>query len=115
MERNLTCILCPRGCSLTVTVDMDNVFVVGNSCPRGRYYGEEEVVSPKRTVTSVVRVSNREDVMDSVKTETSVARSDIFTVMEAIRNASVTAPVKVGDVILEGICGSNIIATKNID
>lgn len=115
MERNLTCILCPRGCTLNVTVDGDNVFVTGNSCPRGRYYGEEEVVSPKRTVTSIVRVSNREDVMVSVKTETPVAKSDIFTVMDKIRNASVTAPVKVGDVILTDVCGSNIIATKNID
>ncbi len=115
MERNLTCILCPRGCTLTVTVEGDNVFVVGNSCPRGRYYGEEEVVSPKRTVTSIVRVSNREDTMVSVKTETPVSKSDIFTVMEKIRNASVNAPVKVGDVVLTDVCGSNVIATKDID
>jgi CxxC motif-containing protein len=115
MERNLTCILCPRGCTLNVTVDGDNVFVTGNACPRGRHYGEEEVVAPKRTVTSIVRVSNREDVMVSVKTETPVAKSDIFKVMEEIRKTSVTAPVRVGDVILADVCGSNIIATKNID
>lgn len=115
MERTLTCILCPRGCTLNVTVDGDNVFVTGNACPRGRYYGEEEVVSPKRTVTSVVRVSNREDTMVSVKTEKPVAKSDIFTVMDKIRRATVTAPVKVGDVILTDVCGSNVIATKNID
>ncbi len=115
MEKKLTCILCPRGCTLTVTVDADNVFVTGNACPRGHYYGEEEVVAPKRTVTSIVRVSNREDTMVSVKTETPVAKADIFTVMEAIRKASVSAPVKVGDVILADVCGSNIIATKNID
>ena len=115
MERNLTCILCPRGCNLTVTVEDDNVFVKGNSCPRGRYYGEEEVVAPKRTVTSVVRVSNRDDVMVSVKTDAPVAKSDIFKVMEAIRKTSVRAPLKVGDVVLTDVCGSNIIVTKKID
>ena len=115
MERKLTCILCPRGCTLNVTVDGDNVFVTGNACPRGRNYGEEEVVSPKRTVTSIVRVSNREDTMVSVKTDKPVNKADIFTVMEEIRKASVTAPVKVGDVILSDVCGSNIIATKDID
>jgi CxxC motif-containing protein len=35
--------------------------------------------------------------------------------MEEIRKTSVTAPVRVGDVILADVCGSNIIATKNID
>ena len=115
MERNLTCILCPRGCTLTVTLEGDNVFVVGNACPRGRYYGEEEVVSPKRTVTSIVRVSNREDTMVSVKTDKPVSKSDIFTVMQAIRGATVNAPVSVGDVILKDVCGSDIIATKRID
>ncbi len=115
MERNLTCILCPRGCTLNVTVDGDNVFVTGNACPRGRHYGEEEVVAPKRTVTSIVRVSNREDVMVSVKTDKPVNKADIFAVMEEIRKASVAAPIKVGDIILSDVCGSNIIATKDID
>ena len=114
MERNLTCILCPRGCTLNVNVDGDNVFVTGNACPRGRAYGEEEVVSPKRTVTSIVRVSNRDDTMVSVKTANPVNKADIFTVMEKIRKTSVAAPIKVGDVILTDICGSDIVATKEI-
>ena len=115
MERKLTCILCPRGCELTVTFDGDNVFVVGNSCPRGRYYGEEEVVSPKRTVTSVIRVSNREDTTVSVKTDKPIEKADIYAVMDAIRNATVNAPISVGDVILSDVCGSNVIATKKVD
>ncbi len=79
------------------------------------YCGEEEVIAPKRTVTSVIRVSNCEDTMVSVKTDKPAVMADIFTVMERIRTASVSAPVKVGDVILTDVCGSNIIATKNID
>ncbi len=115
MERNLTCIICPRGCSLNVTVDGESVNVVGNACPRGRHYGEEEVISPKRTVTSVVRVNDRPDTMVSVKTEKPIAKPDIFKVMDEIRKASVTAPVKVGDVILKDVFGSDIIATKDIE
>ncbi len=115
MKRKLTCILCPRGCTLDVSVDGNNVFVTGNACPRGRYYGEEEVISPKRTVTSVIRVSNREDTMVSVKTDKPVSKVDIFAVMKAIRGAAATAPIKVGDVILADVCGSAIIATKDID
>ena len=31
-ERNLTCIGCPLGCALKVTIDGDNVTVTGNTC-----------------------------------------------------------------------------------
>ena len=68
MKRNLTCIICPRGCTLTVETEGDKVSVSGNSCPKGAVYGIEETTRPTRTVTSVVRVSNREDTMVSVKT-----------------------------------------------
>ena len=33
--RELTCINCPLGCQLTVTIDGANVNVTGNTCPRG--------------------------------------------------------------------------------
>ena len=36
--RELTCIQCPLGCPLTVTVDGDSVTVTGNTCPRGAVY-----------------------------------------------------------------------------
>ena len=39
----------------------------------------------------------------------------IFKVMEEIRAAEVEAPVRIGDVILTDVCGTDIIATKNIE
>ena len=53
-----------------------------------------------RTVTSTVRVENREDTMVSVKTAAPIPKEVIFTVMARIRAARVNAPVKIGDVIL---------------
>ena len=38
-ERNLTCIGCPLGCALKVTIDAENVTVTGNTCKRGADYG----------------------------------------------------------------------------
>lgn len=56
-QRELTCICCPVGCALTVTIEGDNsVTVTGNRCPRGAAYGEKEVTNPTRIVTSTVRV-----------------------------------------------------------
>lgn len=53
--RELTCIGCPLGCSLTVTIENDEIKVTGNTCKRGEAYAKKEVTDPKRIVTSTVR------------------------------------------------------------
>ena len=114
MKKELICIICPRGCTLTVDTDKDPVLVSGNACPKGAQYGRDEVLSPTRTVTSIVRVSNREDTMVSVKTSAPIPKGNIFDVMKAIRVANVTAPVKIGDVIIHDLFGADVVATKDV-
>ena len=114
MKRQLTCIICPRGCALEATVQDGQVTVTGNVCDRGQTYATNECLHPVRTVTSIVKVANRENTMVSVKTETPVAKGSMADVVAALRKLSVTAPVCVGDVIAENICGSRIVATKDI-
>ena len=114
MKKELICIICPRGCTLTVDTDKDPVEVSGNACPKGAQYGHDEVLNPTRTVTSIVRVANREDTMVSVKTSCPIPKENIFDVMENIRAASVDAPVKIGDVIIHDLFGADVIATKDI-
>ena len=42
--RNLTCIGCPLGCAITVTMDGGNVVsITGNTCKRGSDYAAKEV------------------------------------------------------------------------
>jgi CxxC motif-containing protein len=50
--RTLTCITCPIGCTLTVTMQGNNVAITGNRCPRGATYATEELTAPKRVVTA---------------------------------------------------------------
>lgn len=115
MNRELTCIICPRGCTLTVnTADDGTVTVSGNSCPKGEKYGIEECTHPVRTVTSIVRVANRENTMVSVKTKDPIPKEHIFDVMKQIRNVTVNAPVNIGDKILQNIFETDIIATKTV-
>ena len=115
MERNMTCILCPRGCAMTVQGEVGGLQVVGNSCPKGQEYAVNECTNPVRTVTSTVRVSNREDTMVSVKTAAPVPKEKMMEVMAQLRSITVSAPVKIGDVILSDVFGTNVIATKAID
>lgn len=115
-EYNLTCIRCPMGCSLKVTVDGSEVTVTGNTCPRGADYGKQEVTAPVRTVTSPVPVAGGEIPVVSVKTAGDIPKDKIADVMKDIKKASVTAPVKIGDVIAgnAGGTGTDVIATKDI-
>ena len=85
MEVKLTCIACPMGCPLSVEMEGDKVIsVTGNTCPRGKVYGEKEVTNPTRIVTSTVRVSGGDSVMVSVKTKNDIPKGKIFDVVKAL-------------------------------
>ncbi len=113
--RNITCIICPKGCGITVEETADGLKVVGNVCPRGEKYAIEECTHPVRTVTSFIRVENREDTMVSIKTSAPIPKESMFEAMKMIRAAKAAAPIAIGDVLLADVFGAEIIATKNID
>ena len=115
MKKNLICIICPRGCSLQVEETQNGLKVSGNACKKGEEYGIAETTNPVRTVTSIVRVSNRRDVMVSVKTAKPIKKEHIFDLMSKIRSAEIEAPINIGDIIIENVFGTNVIATKNVD
>lgn len=114
MESKMICIICPRGCALTATVTPEGVTVTGNACPKGAEYATNECTNPVRTVTATVRVSNRENTMVSVKTETPVAKGKMMDVMAKLRSIAVCAPLAIGDEVLADVCGSRIIVTKDV-
>ena len=115
--RELTCIGCPLGCSITVTMDENKILSVsGNTCPRGDAYARKEVTNPTRIVTSTVRVQNGASAMVNVKTASDIPKEKIFECVSALKNVMVEAPVKIGDVVLEDVAGTgvNVIAARNI-
>ena len=106
-QRELTCICCPVGCALTVTIEGDNsVTVTGNRCPRGAAYGEKEVT---------VRVEGYPDTVVSVKTASDIPKGRIDDCMKALADVTAAAPIHVGDVIVENVAdtGVNIVATRS--
>ena len=113
MKKILTCIECPIGCEIEVTLEGGKVVsLAGNGCPRGKLYAEAEVVCPKRVVTSTVRADNGE--MIPVKTDKPVRKDAIFEVMKKINGVTCKMPVALGDVLVENICDdANLIVTGN--
>ena len=113
MNKTLICIVCPRGCRITVN-DTCGFAVKGNACKRGKDYAMQELTHPLRTVTGLVRVKNRCDVMLSVKTEDKVPKEKIFDVIGASESISVDAPICIGDIIIQDSFGTTVVATKSI-
>jgi CxxC motif-containing protein len=115
MIKELICINCPRGCHLQV--DTEKLTVTGNTCPRGAAYGVAEVTNPVRTITSTVKIVGAESPRLSVKTDKPISKKLIFEVMKEIDKAEVKAPVKIGDVVIPHVLGTdvNIVATKNME
>jgi CxxC motif-containing protein len=114
MKREITCIVCPRGCRMTADIQAERITVTGHSCNRGEKHAVAEILHPVRSLTSIVRVSNRRDTMVSVKSEAPVPKEEMFAIMERIHATTVEAPVQIGDVILDDVCGTRIVATKEI-
>ena len=52
----------------------------------------------------------------SVKTAAPIPKSLIFDCLTELRKVSVTAPVKIGDVVLPDVCGTgvDVVAARNI-
>ena len=115
--RNLTCIGCPLGCAITVTMDGGNVVsITGNTCKRGSDYAAKEVTHPTRIVTSTVCVRGGSIPMVSVKTAQDIPKEKIFDVMKELNRVVVKAPVHREDVIVSNICGTGVdlVATKDL-
>ena len=116
--RELTCIGCPMGCLLTVTLDNGEVTEVkGNTCAKGDIYARKEVVNPTRIVTSTVKIVGGDKERISVKTANDIPKAKIFEVMKDIDAAQAQAPAKIGDVLVKNVAGTgvDVIATRNVD
>ena len=117
-ERKLICINCPLGCSLTVTLNGGEVVsVAGNTCPRGEAYGRKECTHPTRIVTGTVRITGGTLPVVSVKTASDIPKEKMQECAAQLKTIVVSAPVHIGDVILENAagCGVPVIATKNVE
>ena len=115
MKKQFTCINCPLGCQVVVTMDDDKNIqkIEGNNCKRGEQYVKDEIHDPKRMVTSTVRVADSNEYSVPVKTASAIPKGLIFECMNEINNTEIKAPVHIGDVVIANILdtGVDLIAT----
>lgn len=115
MKRSLVCVSCPLGCPIEVEIENGQVISVsGNTCKRGDAYARTEVTNPVRSLTTSVKLEGGIHPVVPVKSSGPVPKDRMFDCMKEINGAVMKAPVKIGDVVIENICGLgvDIIATN---
>ena len=115
--REMICIVCPKGCRLSVDQKPDGeIIVMGNGCNRGIPYAQKELTNPTRVITSTVKIHGGIHKRLPVKTSMDIPKGLNFKVMEELAKVEVTATIKIGTVIIENILGTgaNIVATRDM-
>ncbi|MBQ7155250.1 MAG: DUF1667 domain-containing protein [Synergistaceae bacterium] len=117
-ERKFICVSCPLGCGLTVTLDDagEVTKVEGNTCPRGASYARSEVKDPRRVFASTVRVNGGKLPVCPIRSKTPAPRGKLSEIARAVAELNVEAPVKIGQVLIHNVCGTDvdIVASRDL-
>ncbi len=118
MLKEYTCIMCPRGCDISVQVEGTEIGLIeGATCQKGIDYVKQELTDPRRNIATSVLVEDGELPLVSVKLDLPIPKDKILEAMQEIKKVKVQAPVSIGQILLENVLGlsCNVIATKKIE
>ena len=97
-------------------VDETTYATTGHQCTRGIEFGKNELINPMRTITSTVKISGAIHRRCPVKTAAPVPKRLIQEAMAQLDSVELTAPVALGQIIVENICGTGVsfISTRSM-
>jgi CxxC motif-containing protein len=116
-EQRISCIVCPMSCEGIVTFKNGEIKEIsGFTCQRGLNYAREEVIAPKRTLTTTIRITSGELPLLPVISKTALPKDKVIACARCLSTVIVAAPIHEGDVVLSNILnlGVDIIATRDI-
>ena len=113
-EKTVTCIICPRGCRVKVTIEGGEITrISGNLCRRGADYARAEVTQPMRVLTTTVRLEDGH--LLPVKTARPIPKALIFEALKELSGVRVKTPVEIGQVVYSNVAGTgvDVVATRS--
>ena len=116
-KKEIVCIVCPRGCTVQVLQNGTEILVSGNQCKRGREFAIREMTAPMRTIASTVATSFPDVPVLPCRVSSEIPKDRIMDCMKEINKTVATLPVRIGDILIENILGTdaNVIITANMD
>ena len=116
--KQITCIGCPKGCLVKVTkFENGEIKAEDYSCKRGKEYAIQEYTDPKRILTTTIQVLNGLLSLIPVRSDIPLPKDKLFDCMKYIANIKVSAPIKMGEIMISNILdlNVNIIASRNLE
>jgi len=117
-KRAVRCIVCPLSCLGEVSIEKGEVVAIKNmTCRRGEDYAREEIVAPKRMLTTTVRITGGELPLLPVVSDGVLPKGKVMACARYLADIVVQAPIKEGDVVCPDILGLgvNIVASRSLN
>jgi len=115
-SRELICVSCPLGCTLTVRAKSGSLrSVTGNRCKKGIAYAEQEMTNPRRQVSTTVRIEGASIALLPVKTRGPVPKETVLEIVRAANAIVARAPIRLGDTVQSDVAGTGVdlVATRS--
>lgn len=112
MKAEYVCTVCPIGC----VIIYEDGEISGNSCVRGYNYVMNEIVAPKRVISSTVKLTGSIHRRLPVKLDKAIPKEFLIAAVAQLNTVEVAVPVKVGEIIIENVLdtGANFVAARTI-
>ena len=114
--KQLTCIICPAGCRITVDKLNGNYSFLGNKCARGWEFAQTELTSPLRSLTTTVRTAFPDMPVLPVRTNKEAPKEKIMEIIRALSKVTVTKRISIGETVVANVLetGCDIIAASDM-
>ena len=108
--KEITCIVCPRGCRAKVRIIGGKVVGIENvKCKRGKDYIAQEAVDPKRILFTTIPIDRAKGIrVLPVRSDKPFPKGMLKKGFEELKKIRVKAPIRVGEVLVENILGTGI-------
>lgn len=104
--KQFVCIGCPIGCPLQLQHEGGEIIEIsGHECNRGAKYARQEFTDPRRSLSTTVAISGAKWRRLPVKVTEAVEKDRIMEAVRKIHALQITAPVKLGQVLIRDLLG----------
>lgn len=117
MTKKLTCIECPKSCSLSIDIENCRVVKVsGHRCPKGEEYAKTEIENPMRVLTGTILAQGLFLKMAPVRTDKAIPKTKILEAAVELKKIRIIKPLAIGDIVVKDFCalGVNLIVTRDV-